>query len=67
MENSLEEERAGFIAGEVGGAVVELIVAGEVISRDSIIDILEARLRVVGNTVHKGILRDTIELLMKGR
>lgn len=30
--DELEEDRAAFIAGEIGGAVVELIIDGVVIS-----------------------------------
>lgn len=66
MENSWEEERAGFIAGEIGGAVFELIVERVVISRDAIVDSLEAKRRVVGNTIHKGILRDAAEHVRRG-
>ncbi len=54
------------MAGEIGGAVVELVVAGIVISKDAIVDSLEAKRRVVGNTIHKGILRDAAALVRKG-
>jgi hypothetical protein len=66
MENSWEEEKAAFIAGEIGGAVVELIVQGLVINKDAIVDSLEAKRRSVGNTIHKGVLRDAAELVRKG-
>lgn len=66
MEDSWEEEKAAFIAGEIGGAVVELIVQGIVISKDAIVDSLEAKRRAVGNTIHKGVLRDAAELVRKG-
>lgn len=36
--DELEEDRAAFIAGEIGGAVVSLIANGIVISRDAIVD-----------------------------
>lgn len=66
MEDSWEEEKAAFMAGEIGGAVVELVVMGVVISKDAIVDSLEAKRRVVGNTIHKGVLRDAAALVRKG-
>lgn len=66
MEDSWEEEKAAFIAGEIGGAVVELIVQGIVINKDAIVDSLEAKRKLVGNTIHKGILRDAATLVRKG-
>lgn len=56
--DELEENRAAFIAGEISGAVVSLIANGIVISRDAIVDSLEAKRRAVGNVIHKGVLRD---------
>jgi hypothetical protein len=41
-------------------------VAGVVISKDAIVDSLEAKRRIVGNTIHKGILRDAAALVRKG-
>ncbi|CNH43341.1 Uncharacterised protein [Yersinia thracica] len=37
MDSKWKEERAGFIAGEIGGAVIDLILAGMVINRNNII------------------------------
>ncbi|EDB6440786.1 hypothetical protein AIC46_24540 [Salmonella enterica subsp. enterica serovar Typhimurium] len=65
--DELEEDRAAFIAGEVGGAVVELIIDGVVISRDAIVDSLEAKRRAVGNVIHKGVLRDAAAMVRKGQ
>lgn len=65
--DELEEDRAAFIAGEIGGAVVELIINGVVISRDAIIDSLEAKRRAVGNVIHKGVLRDAAAMVRKGQ
>lgn len=65
--NKLEEDRAAFMAGEVGGAVFSLISNGIVISRDAIVNCLEAKRRVVGNVIHKGILRDAAEYVRKGQ
>lgn len=61
------EDRAAFIAGEIGGAVVELIIGGMVISRDAIVDSLEAKRKAVGNVIHKGLLRDAAEFVRKGQ
>ncbi|EAT5850485.1 hypothetical protein E3K16_21560, partial [Salmonella enterica] len=65
--DELEEDRAAFIAGEIGGAVVELIIDGVVISRDAIVDSLEAKRRAVGNVIHKGVLRDAVAMVRKGQ
>ncbi|EKY6683414.1 hypothetical protein ACKW8R_002260 [Escherichia coli] len=61
--DELEEDRAAFIAGEIGGAVVSLIANGIVISRDAIVDSLEA----VGNVIHKWVLRDAAAMVRKGQ
>lgn len=65
--DELLEDRAAFIAGEIGGAVVELIIEGVVIDRDSIVDKLEVKRRSVGNVIHKGLLRDAAEFARKGQ
>lgn len=65
--DELEEDRAAFIAGEVGGAVASLIINGIVISRDTIVDELETKRRAVGNVIHKGLLRDGAEFVSKGQ
>ncbi|KAA0432353.1 hypothetical protein FKA83_18155 [Salmonella enterica subsp. enterica serovar Typhimurium] len=65
--DELEEDRAAFIAGEIGGAGVELIIDGVVISRDAIVDSLEAKRRAVGNVIHKGVLRDAAAMVRKGQ
>lgn len=59
--DELLEDRAAFIACEIGRAVVELIIEGVVIDRDAIIDRLEAKRRSVGNVIHKGALLDAAE------
>lgn len=67
MSDSWDEERSAFIAGEIGGAVIELVAEGVVIDRDTIIERLEEKRKSVGNTIHKGILRDAAEFVRKGR
>ncbi|KGT88047.1 hypothetical protein NG99_22360 [Erwinia typographi] len=67
MNQALQAELAGFMAGEIGEVVVELAKAGEVISRDSIIKHLEVKLRDAGNVIYKGALKDALVLLRKGR
>ena len=41
--DELLEDRAAFIAGEIGGAVVELIIGGVVISRDAAEFVMEGQ------------------------
>lgn len=65
--DELLEDRAAFITGEIGGAVVELIIDGVVIDRDAIVDQLEAKRKAVGNVIHKGFLRDAAEFVRKGK
>lgn len=65
--DELEEDRAAFIAGEIGGAVVELIIDGVVINRDAIVERLEEKRRAVGNVIHKGVLRDAAAIVRKGQ
>lgn len=65
--DELLEDRAAFIAGEIGGAVVELIIAGSKIERDAIVERLEAKRKSVGNMIHKGVLRDAAEFVRKGQ
>ncbi|HCR3978382.1 hypothetical protein [Citrobacter koseri] len=65
--DELEEDRAAFIAGEIGGVVIQLIIDGVEINRDNIVDYLEAKRKAVGNVIHKGILRDSSAMVKKGR
>ena len=65
--DELLEDRAAFIAGEIGGADVEVIIDGVVIDRDAIVDQLEAKRKAVGNVIHKGFLRDAAEFVRKGK
>lgn len=65
--NELEEERAAFIAGEIGGIVVQLITEGVEINRDNIVEYLEVKRRSVGNMIHKGVLRDSAAMVRKGK
>jgi hypothetical protein len=67
MSDLWEEERSAFIAGEIGSAVIELVAEGVVIDRDTIVERLEDKRKSVGNTVHKGILRDAAEFVRKGQ
>ncbi|EHS4137654.1 TPA: hypothetical protein ACQ7ZT_004691 [Escherichia coli] len=65
--DDLEEDRAAFIAGEIGGVVIQLIIEGIEINRDNIVEYLEAKRRAVGNVIHKGLLRDAAEFVRKGQ
>ncbi|EAW4583061.1 hypothetical protein ACAI93_004230 [Salmonella enterica] len=61
-----EEDRAAFIAGEIGGVVIQLIIDGIEINRDNIVEYLESKSKAVGNVIHKGILRDSASMVRKG-
>jgi hypothetical protein len=65
--NELEEDRAAFIAGEIGGVVIQLIIDGVEINRENVVNYLEAKRRAVGNVIHKGILRDSAAMVRKGK
>ena len=65
-QDEFEEDRAAFIAGEIGNAVLELVMDRRVICRDSIIERLEEKRHTVGNVIHKGILREAVDLIRRG-
>ena len=67
MDSDLEGERAAFIAGEVGGAVIELVIGGKEINRDNVVEHLEAKRKAVGNMIHKGVLRDAAAMVKRGK
>ncbi|ECC7843015.1 hypothetical protein J5048_001038 [Salmonella enterica] len=64
--DELEEDRAAFLAGEIGGVVIQLIIDGIEINRDNIVEYLESKSKAVGNVIHKGILRDSASMVRKG-
>ncbi|WP_051916881.1 MULTISPECIES: hypothetical protein [unclassified Serratia (in: enterobacteria)] len=59
----LDEERCGLIASEIGVVVVELIGRGQLVDRMAIVNALESKRKSVGNTLHKGVLRDAAALV----
>lgn len=59
----LNEERAVFIANEIGAAVIDLIANGMDVNRPNITDYLEMKRKTVGNTLYKGVLRDAAALV----
>ncbi|MBI6162449.1 hypothetical protein JEQ05_12510 [Serratia liquefaciens] len=66
METNWEDERAAFMAGEIGEAVMQLVIDGSEINQGNIVDYLELKRKTVGNTVHKGVLRDAAALVRRG-
>ncbi len=66
MESNWEEERPAFMAGEIGEAVMQLVIDGAEVNQVNIIDYLELKRRTVGNTIHKGILRDAAAFVRRG-
>lgn len=67
MEDDWENERPALIAGEVGEAAIWLILKGKEISRAAMAEHLEKKRREVGNTIHKGVLRDAAKLVRDGK
>jgi len=59
----INEERAVFIANEIGAVVIDLIANGMDVNRPNITDSLEMRRKIVGNTLDKGVLRDAAALV----
>ncbi|WP_085337020.1 hypothetical protein [Serratia marcescens] len=59
----MNEERAVFIANEIGAAVIDLIANGMDVNRHNITDSLEMKRKIVGNTLYKGVLRDAAALV----
>lgn len=58
-----DEQRAIFIANEIGAAVIGLIANGMDVNRPNITDHLELKRKTVGNTLYKGVLRDAAALV----
>jgi len=58
METNWEDERAALMAGEIGEAVMQLVIDGAEINRGNIVDYLELKRKAVVNTIHKGVLID---------
>ncbi|MGK0688371.1 hypothetical protein ACSFC0_23775 [Serratia marcescens] len=59
----MNEERAVFIANEIGAAVIDLIAQDMDVNRANIAGLLEGKRKVVGNTLYKGVLRDAAALV----
>lgn len=59
----LSNERLQLISSVIGSAVIELLEKKQSTEIGNIIEMLHARRRSVGNTLHKGVLRDAAILL----
>ncbi|EFE93977.1 hypothetical protein [Serratia odorifera] len=57
-----DEQRAMFIANEIGAAMIDLIANGMDVNRPNITDYLELKRKVVC-TLYKGVLRDAAALV----
>ncbi|HGP2733296.1 TPA: hypothetical protein ACLGPE_002898 [Salmonella enterica] len=60
-----DEEHATLIAGEIGGAVIQFIDSSE-INHDNVVGYLEGKRKVVGNVIHKVVLRDSETIVQMG-
>ncbi|HHG0704173.1 TPA: hypothetical protein ACPUG2_004487 [Klebsiella pneumoniae] len=65
--DELKEARAAFIACEIGGVVIELIIDDCVINRDSIIERLESKCHSVGDATYRGVLFESIDIISGSR
>lgn len=65
METNWEDELAAFMAGEIGEPVMQLVIGDSEINQGNIVDYLELKRKTVGNTIHKGILRDAAALVRR--
>lgn len=66
MKTNWEDERAAFMAGEIGEAVMQLVIDGSEINQGYIIGYLELKRKTAGNTIHKGVLRDAAAFVRRG-
>ncbi|EOE1235759.1 hypothetical protein ACKAAE_001393 [Klebsiella pneumoniae] len=62
-----ENECPAFIAGEVGEVAIWLMLKDQEVSRAAMAEYLEKKRREVGNTIHKGVLRDAAKLVRDGK
>lgn len=63
----LDEERVKMMASSMGRAVMELSLADQLVTQQSIIDKLEQYRKDTGNVIGKGVNRDAAEIVRKGR
>lgn len=66
MDHEFNEYHNTLIAGETGCVVLQLAEEEAVTSRDSIIEHLDEKCSNTANVINKGLLRDAVELLLKG-
>lgn len=61
-----DEEKVNMMVYAMGRAVMELALADQPITQQSIIDKLEQFRRDTGNVIGKGVNRDAAEIVRKG-
>lgn len=62
----LDEERVNMMVSAMGKAVMELSLANQPVTQQTIIDKLEQSRKETGNVIGKGVNRDAAEIVRKG-
>jgi len=63
---SLDEERVNMMVAAMGRAIMELSLANQPITQESVVEKLEQYRKATGNVIGKGVNRDAAEIVRKG-
>lgn len=63
---SLDEERVNMMVAAMGLAIMELSLANQPITQESVVEKLEQYRKETGNVIGKGVNKDAAEIVRKG-